>query len=92
MDVTGFITKWLGVRGGAERANYGQFVNNLCGALDLPVPGVATSGSLSDYQFERPGAGRAIVAHARAMPCRLPAPSVSAARCHLPACREDLGA
>jgi hypothetical protein len=52
-----FITKWLGVKGGAERANYGQFINDFCGALDLPVPGVAAGGVLGEYQFEGPVAG-----------------------------------
>ncbi|MEQ1517742.1 MAG: DNA methyltransferase, partial [Usitatibacteraceae bacterium] len=52
-----FITKWIGVKGGAERANYGQFVNDFCSALSLPVPGVADGGVLGDYQFEGPVAG-----------------------------------
>ncbi|WP_421848352.1 hypothetical protein [Novosphingobium sp.] len=46
MEVTAFITKWLGVKGGAERANYAQFINDMCGALDLPVPEPAASGVL----------------------------------------------
>ncbi len=57
MDVETFINKWLGVTGGAERANYAQFINDLCGALDLPVPGVATGGVLGGYQFEGPVPG-----------------------------------
>ena len=57
MDIAMFISKWLGVTGGAERANYAQFVNDFCGALDLPVPGVATGGVLGDYQFEGPVPG-----------------------------------
>ncbi|WP_409035232.1 type IIL restriction-modification enzyme MmeI, partial [Novosphingobium sp.] len=57
MNTQEFITKWLGVKGGAERANYGQFINDFCTALDLPVPGVAAGGVLGDYQFEGPVAG-----------------------------------
>lgn len=57
MDVETFIAKWQGVKGGAERANYAQFINDLCGALELPVPGVATGGELADYQFEGPVKG-----------------------------------
>ena len=49
MEVGAFINKWLGVTGGAERANYAQFINDLCGAFDLPVPGVATGGMLGNY-------------------------------------------
>ena len=57
MEVGAFINKWLGVTGGAERANYAQIINDLCGALDLPVPGVATGGMLGNYQFEGPVPG-----------------------------------
>ena len=57
MTVRDFITKWLGVKGGAERANYGQFVNDMCRALDLPVPEVAEGGTLGNYQFEGPVPG-----------------------------------
>ena len=60
MEVTAFITKWLGVKGGAERANYAQFINDMCGALDLPVPEVAESGVLGSYQFEGPVPGGGI--------------------------------
>lgn len=57
MTVTDFIAKWAGVTGGAERANLGQFINDLCQALGLPLPGVAEGGVLSDYQFEGPVQG-----------------------------------
>ncbi|WP_295530331.1 type IIL restriction-modification enzyme MmeI [Novosphingobium sp. Chol11] len=57
MEVAAFIAKWLGVKGGAERANYAQFINDLCGALDLPVPEPAESGVLGSYQFEGPVPG-----------------------------------
>ncbi|WP_252257614.1 class I SAM-dependent DNA methyltransferase [Erythrobacter aurantius] len=57
MTVNDFIAKWAGVTGGAERANLGQFINDMCQALGLPLPGVAEGGVLSDYQFEGPVQG-----------------------------------
>lgn len=57
MTVSEFIAKWGGVTGGAERANLPQFINDMCLALGLPVPGVAVGGVLSDYQFEGPVQG-----------------------------------
>lgn len=57
MTVNDFIAKWLGVTGGAERANYGQFINDMCQALGLPIPGVAEGGVLGEYQFEGPVPG-----------------------------------
>lgn len=57
MDASGFIAKWQGIKGGAERANYAQFINDFCQALGLPVPEVAESGQLGDYQFEGPVQG-----------------------------------
>jgi hypothetical protein len=57
VTVDEFIAKWLGVKGGAERANYGQFINDLCHALDMPVPEVAEGGALGNYQFEGPVQG-----------------------------------
>ncbi len=57
MEIRAFINKWLGVTGGAERANYAQFINDLCSALDLPVPDVAEGGVLGNYQFEGPVPG-----------------------------------
>ena len=41
MELTAFITKWLGVKGGADRSNYALFIHHMCGALDLPVHHVA---------------------------------------------------
>lgn len=57
MTVIEFIAKWGGVTGGAERANLPQFINDMCQALGLPLPGVAEGGVLSDYQFEGPVQG-----------------------------------
>jgi hypothetical protein len=57
MDIEGFIAKWQGITGGAERANYAQFINDLCQALGLPEPGVAEGGKLGNYQFEGPVQG-----------------------------------
>lgn len=57
MNIGEFITKWCGVIGGQERANYGQFINDFCHALDLPLPQPAAAGVLGDYQFEGPVQG-----------------------------------
>lgn len=57
MDIEGFIAKWQGITGGAERANYAQFINDFCQALSLPEPGVAEGGKLGAYQFEGPVQG-----------------------------------
>lgn len=57
MEVEVFIGKWLGVKGGAERANYAQFINDFCRALKLTEPGVADGGVLGSYQFEGPVPG-----------------------------------
>ncbi len=57
MDIQGFIAKWQGITGGAERANYAQFINDFCQALGLPEPGVAEGGKLGAYQFEGPVQG-----------------------------------
>lgn len=57
MDIGDFITKWRGVTGGQERANYGQFINDFCQALGLPLPQPAAAGVLGDYQFEGPVPG-----------------------------------
>ena len=37
MDIETFITRWAG-SGGAERANYGLFLSELCRVLDVPEP------------------------------------------------------
>lgn len=52
-----FIAKWRGTKGGAERANYGQFINDFCHALALRVPEVAEGGTLGPYQFDGPVSG-----------------------------------
>ena len=57
MEIGAFIEKWRGVKGGQERANYGQFINDFCQALSLPLPQPAAAGMLGDYQFEGPVQG-----------------------------------
>ncbi len=57
MEIGAFIDKWRGVTGGQERANYGQFINDFCQALHLPLPQPASAGVLGDYQFEGPVQG-----------------------------------
>ncbi len=53
MELSAFITRWLGTEGGAERANYQMFLTEFCTALDLPLPHPKGAG-LGDYQFEAP--------------------------------------
>ena len=48
--VRAFVARWQGIKGGAERANYQIFIGELCEALDLPKPGIASGGELGDYQ------------------------------------------
>lgn len=60
MTVNDFIARWAGVTGGAERANYAQFINDMCQALGLPIPDVAEGGVLGNYQFEGPVPGGGI--------------------------------
>ena len=40
--VEAFIARWQGQEGGQERANYGLFLTELCGLLDLPQPDPAS--------------------------------------------------
>lgn len=54
MIIEDFITKWSGLAGGAEKANFGPFVYDLVRALDLPEPEPAEGGKLGRYQFEGP--------------------------------------
>jgi hypothetical protein len=54
MTIDEFITYWQRNQGGAERANYTVFINQLCEVLDLPKPGAGAGGTLGDYQFEGP--------------------------------------
>ncbi|MBA3812564.1 MAG: class I SAM-dependent DNA methyltransferase, partial [Caulobacteraceae bacterium] len=55
MGVEGFIARWGGREGGAERANYALFLAELTAALDLPPPQPAPS----DYRYEYPVRGAA---------------------------------
>ena len=50
-DTDSFITRWQG-SGGAERANYGLFLAELCDVLGVHRPHAA-SGSQGEYRFER---------------------------------------
>lgn len=55
MEVGEFIEKWRGAKGGAERANYQEFLRNFMVALNLPsnlVP--AEAGVTGSYQFDAP--------------------------------------
>jgi hypothetical protein len=54
MTIGAFISKWRGVTGGAERANYGLFLTEFCTALGLPTPNPSAKGTLGDYVFEGP--------------------------------------
>lgn len=56
-DLASFIAYWQANQGGAERANYTVFVNQLCEVLGLPKPGAGAGGILGDYQFEGPVPG-----------------------------------
>jgi hypothetical protein len=54
MELGAFISKWLGTKGGAERANYGVFLTEFAQALDLPTADPAGQGTLGAYQFDGP--------------------------------------
>ncbi|MBC7521493.1 MAG: class I SAM-dependent DNA methyltransferase, partial [Sandarakinorhabdus sp.] len=54
MNLETFITKWQGLPGGAERANFPPFISEFCRALGLPEPDPAVAGTLTDYRFEAP--------------------------------------
>ncbi|MGX7953027.1 class I SAM-dependent DNA methyltransferase [Tsuneonella sp. HG249] len=50
-----FIRKWQHTPGGAERANYGVFLQTFCGVLGLEAPSdPAVGGVLGRYQFDGP--------------------------------------
>jgi hypothetical protein len=50
----GFIARWRGNEGGAERANFPLFLTELCALLDLPRPDPAdATHTHNDYVFER---------------------------------------
>ncbi len=55
--IASFVARWSGVVGGAERANYTIFVSELCDALGLEKPGIATGGTLGNYQYDGPVPG-----------------------------------
>ena len=59
MTIDDLLAKWLGARGGAERANYQMFLTEFCLALGLPLPDAAGSG-LGDYRFDGPVRSEAI--------------------------------
>lgn len=49
-----FIARWQGREGGAERANYGMFLSELCDVLGVPRPDpAAATTETNDYVFER---------------------------------------
>lgn len=60
MELTAFIYKWLGVKGGAERANYQLFLTEFAQALDLPTASPGEQGKLGNYQFDGPVPGGAV--------------------------------
>jgi hypothetical protein len=51
--VEAFIARWQGREGGQERANYGMFLRELCGALAIHPPDPAGDPETNDYVFER---------------------------------------
>lgn len=59
MELTAFIHKWLGVKGGAERANYQLFLTEFAQALELPTASPGEGGTLGNYQFDGPVPGGA---------------------------------
>jgi len=57
MTLDEFIAKWSNLEGGAERANYGPFLTEMCIVLGLPTPGPgrgarANEETLGEYQFD----------------------------------------
>jgi hypothetical protein len=54
VTVEEFISKWSGLAGGAERANFSPFIYDLVRVLGLPEPEPAEGGKLGAYQFEGP--------------------------------------
>ena len=57
MEIGAFIDKWLGVKGGAERANYQLFLTEFAQALALPSASPGEQGVLGSYQFDGPVPG-----------------------------------
>ena len=60
MELNSFIIKWLGVKGGAERANYQLFLTEFAQALDMPTASPGEQGVLGPYQFDGPVPGGAV--------------------------------
>lgn len=55
MDIEVFLGRWTRGEGGAERANYGMFLSELCDVLGVGRPDPASGGArLGGYQFEAP--------------------------------------
>jgi hypothetical protein len=53
MDIDSFIARW-GASGGAERANYAQFLSELCRVLEVPEPEPTRPDDADNaYVFER---------------------------------------
>jgi hypothetical protein len=49
-----FIKRWQGHEGGAERANYGMYLSELCDVIGVPRPDPAQATTAeNDYVFER---------------------------------------
>ena len=59
-DIEGFIGKYWGKPGGAERATYQMFLTELAQLLGAPTPDPGASGELGDYQFEGPVRSEAV--------------------------------
>ncbi|MDO8801714.1 type IIL restriction-modification enzyme MmeI [Phenylobacterium sp.] len=54
MDVEAFIRRWSNLEGGAERANHGMFLTELCAVLGVDQPNPAGSDRAANgYVFER---------------------------------------
>jgi hypothetical protein len=52
-DIDRFIARWAD-SGGAERANYGMFLTELCDLIGVPRPEPARDDERTDYRFEYP--------------------------------------
>ncbi len=53
-SVEEFIKRWEGHEGGAERANYGMYLSELCDIIGVPRPDPAQATTAeNDYVFER---------------------------------------
>ena len=54
MESGAFIEKWLGITGGAERANYQLFLTEFAQMLGVPTADPGQQGALGQYQFDAP--------------------------------------